>query len=168
MTSDERRTSILNIINNSAIPVSGAKLSDALNVSRQIIVSDIALLRASGYDIISTHRGYILKTLQGVSSVIKVNHNDEETEEELNLIVDMGGTVIDVFVNHKVYGTIKVPLNIRSRRNVQDFMNGIKSGKSTPLKNITSGYHYHTISAESDEIITLIKDGLQKLGYLIE
>ena len=127
MSGEERRTSILNIICNSKTPISGGKLSKELNVSRQIIVSDIALLRASGYDIISTNRGYVINNPSGISSIIKVNHTDEQIEDELNTIVDLGGTVVDVFVNHKVYGLISANLNIRSRRNVMEFINGIKS-----------------------------------------
>lgn len=168
MSGEERRTSILNIICNSKTPISGGKLSKELNVSRQIIVSDIALLRASGYDIISTNRGYVINNPSGISSIIKVNHTDEQIEDELNTIVDLGGTVVDVFVNHKVYGLISANLNIRSRRNVMEFINGIKSGKSTPLKNITSNYHYHTITAESNDIIELIKEELNNKGYLIK
>ena len=168
MSGEERRTSILNIICNSKTPISGGKLSKELNVSRQIIVSDIALLRASGYDIISTNRGYVINNPSGISFIIKVNHTDEQIEDELNTIVDLGGTVVDVFVNHKVYGRISANLNIRSRRNVMEFINGIKSGKSTPLKNITSNYHYHTITAESNDIIELIKEELNNKGYLIK
>ena len=168
MSGEERRTSILNIICNSKTPISGGKLSKELNVSRQIIVSDIALLRASGYDIISTNRGYVINNPSGISSIIKVNHTDEQIEDELNTIVDLGGIGVDVFVNHKVYGLISANLNIRSRRNVMEFINGIKSGKSTPLKNITSNYHYHTITAESNDIIELIKEELNNKGYLIK
>lgn len=167
MTGKERRESIIKIISGKS-PVSGGSLSKTLNVSRQIIVSDIALLRAEGYDIISTNRGYLLNSPAGSTLIIKVNHTDEQTEDELNTIVDLGGTVINVFVNHKVYGTISADLNIRSRRNVNEFINNIKSGKSTPLKNITSNYHYHTISAENENILKIITDELRKKGYLID
>lgn len=166
MTGKERRESIIKIISGKS-PVSGGSLSKTLNVSRQIIVSDIALLRAEGYDIISTNRGYLLNSPAGCTLVIKVNHTDEQTEDELNTIVDLGGTVINVFVNHKVYGTISADLNIRSRRNVSEFINNIKSGKSTPLKNITSNYHYHTISAENENILKIITEELNKKGYLV-
>ncbi len=168
MTGEERRNSILNMICSSKLAVSGGKLSKSLEVSRQIIVSDIALLRASGHDIISTNRGYLINLPSGTTAVIKVNHTDEQTEDELNTIVDLGGTVLDVFVNHKVYGKISADLNIRSRRNVSEFMSGIRSGKSTPLKNITSNYHYHTITAENSDIIEMIKDELRIKKYLIE
>lgn len=167
MTGKERRDSIIKMISGKS-PVSGGSLSKSLDVSRQIIVSDIALLRAEGYDIISTNRGYFLNSPSGATIVVKVNHNDEQTEDELNTIVDLGGTVIDVFVHHKVYGKISADLNIRSRRNVKEFIENIKSGKSTPLKNITSNYHYHTISAENEEVLNIIVNALKRKGYLVE
>ena len=117
MTGKERRDSIIKMISGKS-PVSGGSLSKSLDVSRQIIVSDIALLRAEGYDIISTNRGYFLNSPSGATIIVKVNHTDEQTEDELNTIVDLGGTVIDVFVHHKVYGKISADLDIRSRRNV--------------------------------------------------
>jgi len=167
MTGKERRDSIIKMISGKS-PVSGGSLSKSLDVSRQIIVSDIALLRAEGYDIISTNRGYFLNSPSGATIVVKVNHTDEQTEDELNTIVDLGGTVIDVFVHHKVYGKISADLDIRSRRNVKEFIENIKSGKSTPLKNITSNYHYHTISAENEEILNIIVEELKNKGYLVE
>ncbi|MDY6328117.1 MAG: transcription repressor NadR [Lachnospiraceae bacterium] len=167
MTGKERRDSIIKMISGKS-PVSGGSLSKSLDVSRQIIVSDIALLRAEGYDIISTNRGYFLNSPSGATIIVKVNHTDEQTEDELNTIVDLGGTVIDVFVHHKVYGKISADLDIRSRRNVKEFIENIKSGKSTPLKNITSNYHYHTISAENEEILNIIVEELKNKGYLVE
>ena len=167
MTGKERRDSIIKMISGKS-PVSGGSLSKSLDVSRQIIVSDIALLRAEGYDIISTNRGYFLNSPSGATIIIKVNHTDEQSEDELNTIVDLGGTVIDVFVHHKVYGKISADLDIRSRRNVKEFIENIKSGKSTPLKNITSNYHYHTISAENEEILNIIVEELKNKGYLVE
>lgn len=167
MTGKERRDSIIKMISDKS-PISGGSLSKSLDVSRQIIVSDIALLRAEGYDIISTNRGYFLNSPSGATIVVKVNHTDEQTEDELNTIVDLGGAVIDVFVHHKVYGKISADLNIRSRRNVKEFIENIKSGKSTPLKNITSNYHYHTISAENEEVLNIIVEELKNKGYLVK
>ncbi len=98
---------------------------------------------------------------------IKVLHSDSETADELSTIVDLGGTVRDVFVNHKIYGVLRADLNIRSRKNITDFLEDIKNGKSAPLKNITSGYHYHTITAASRETLNLIYQELDRKGYII-
>lgn len=164
-----RREKIINMIAKNSSPVSGSKLAADFGVSRQVIVQDIALLRTAGYDIISTNRGYILnEKVSAHSRVYKVSHTDAQTEDELCTIVDLGGTVVDVFVSHRVYGLIKVNLNIRSRRNVADFINDLKSGKSTPLKNITSDYHYHTVSADSERTLDIIYDALASKGYLVK
>lgn len=99
--------------------------------------------------------------------IYKVSHTDEEMEDELNTIVDMGGKVIDVFINHKVYGRIRAELNIDSRRQVEEFLETIYSGKSSPLKNITSNYHYHTIEADSEKTFELIEKALKEKNYLV-
>ena len=168
MTSGEaRRNQLLQILSKSKHPISGTTLAKHLNVSRQIIVQDIALLRANGTEIFSASRGYLLpKTNQNVSRILKVYHSDDETEEEMTLIVDLGGKIQDVFIYHKVYGVIRADMNIRSRKDIQKFMESILSGKSSLLKNVTAGYHYHTIFAEDEETLDLIQEQLDKKGML--
>ena len=168
MTGSQRREEIIRTIQESESAVSGKKLAELYDVSRQVIVQDIALIRALGYDIISTNRGYLLNGQSMVSRSFKVKHTDEESEAELCAIVDLGGKVIDVMVNHKVYGQMKAVLNISSRRQVADFMEDIRSGKSCPLKNITSDYHYHQIEADSERILDLIEQKLREMGFLVE
>ena len=168
MTGSDRRKEILKNIKESDRPVSGSKLAKDYDVSRQVIVQDIALLRASGYDIISTNRGYVLEGQTCAERVFKVRHTDAQLETELCTIIDLGGQVKNVMVNHKVYGHIEAELGITSRRKVKEFLADIKSGKSTPLKNITSDYHYHTVTADSEETLDLIEDELRKLGFLVE
>ena len=168
MTGSDRRQEILKNIKESDRPVSGSKLAKDYDVSRQVIVQDIALLRASGYDIISTNRGYVLEGQTCAERVFKVRHTDEQLEMELCTIVDLGGQVKNVMVNHKVYGHIEAELGITSRRKVKEFLADIESGKSTPLKNITSNYHYHTVTADSEETLGMIEEELRKLGFLVE
>lgn len=168
MKCENRRKEIINIIKNSSLPTSGTALAGHFHISRQVIVQDIAVLRAEGYNILSTNRGYILNPSPNASRILKVSHTDEQIADELNSIVDCGGTVKDVFVNHKAYGVLKAPLNISSRHDAEAFLAQIHSGKSTPLKNVTSGYHYHTITADSEEILDLIQETLQNKGYLIQ
>ena len=168
MTGSDRRQEILKNIKESDRPVSGSKLAQDYDVRRQVIVQDIALLRASGYDIISTNRGYVLEGQTCAERVFKVRHTDEQLETELCTIVDLGGQVKNVMVNHKVYGHIEAELGITSRRKVKEFLEDIESGKSTPLKNITSDYHYHTVTADSEETLGMIEEELRKLGFLVE
>lgn len=166
MSGEERRKLILQTIIDSKSPVSGTALAKKYDVSRQVIVQDIALIRANGNNVVSTNRGYILDNSSAPTRVFKVIHSDEETEDELNLFVDHGAKVIDVFVYHKVYGVVSAEMNIKSRMDVKKYMENLKSGCSSLLKNVTSGYHYHTISADSVEILDEIQESLWEKGYL--
>lgn len=166
MGGQERREQILKILNNSDKPVAGTELARRLNVSRQVIVQDMALIRANGIDVLSTSRGYVINEEKVVKRVFKVIHTDEQVEEELNLYVDHGGKVEDVFVFHKVYGVIRANINIKSRRDVQKYMEEISTGKSTQLKNLTSDYHYHTIMADDEQILDVIQEELSRRGFL--
>ena len=126
----------------------------------------MALLRAQDHEILSTNQGYLLTGGKKISRVFKVIHSDKEVEEELGLIVDYGGHVEDVFVYHKVYGVLRAEMNIKSRMDIRNYMEEIRSGKSSLLKNVTSGYHYHTVRAERVEILDMIQEELQKKGLL--
>lgn len=167
MTGTERRNKIVELIKSSEAPVAGSALAALCDVSRQVIVQDIALIRASGYDILSTNRGYLLNAPHTVSRIFKVRHTDERMEEELCEIVDLGGCVVNVMVNHRVYGKMEAALGINSRRKIRAFMEDIRQGKSSPLKNITSDYHYHKVEADSEETLDLIEDMLLEKGFLV-
>lgn len=166
MGGQERREQILKILKNRKEPVAGTELAKRLQVSRQVIVQDMALIRANGAEILSTNRGYMIREEKAASRVFKVIHTDEQVEEELNLFVDHGGKVEDVFVFHKVYGVIKAGMNIKSRKDVRKYMEDISGGKSTQLKNLTSGYHYHTITAEDEQTLDQIQEELHQRGFL--
>jgi len=166
MKGKDRRAHILRLLTESSNALSGACLAEQMKVSRQVIVQDIALLRANGADIVSTNLGYLLMKKEEASRVFKVLHSDGEVEEELSLVVDYGGIVKDVFIFHKVYGTVKGDMNIRSRRDIKKFVEDIASGKSSLLKNVTSGYHYHTVLAENEQILDMIQEKLQERGFL--
>ena len=164
----QRRKKIVAMLKKSTEPLSGAALGRETGVSRQVVVQDMALLRTEGYDIVATARGYVLNEPKQATRIIKTCHTNEQTEEELTTIVDLGGCVLDVMVNHRVYGKVAAPLNIRNRRDVQGFMNQQRTGKSTPLLNLTSGYHFHKITAESEEILDEIEEALKDKGMLTE
>lgn len=167
MKAQERRKSIINLLLSEDRPIPGGELSEKCGVSRQIIVQDISVLKGQGFDILSTHNGYILQKSPFKERVFKLRHTTEETEDELNIIVDLGGTVADVFVWHKVYGKLTAPLNIFSRLQVKQFMEGVRTGKSTELMNITGGYHYHTVRAEKEEILDRIEAALDSKGFIV-
>ncbi len=162
-----RRKALIEFLLSEKNPVSGDKLAEKYGVSRQIIVQDISALKTSGYEIISTNRGYIVQGTPLSTRVFKVRHTSAQTEDELSLIVSLGGTVVDVFVWHKVYGKMEAPLNISSELNVKQFIEGVRSGKSTELMSITDGYHYHTVRAESEAVLDNIEKALGERGYLV-
>lgn len=166
MDGAKRREAIISWLEESDEPLSGMELAKKYGVSRQVIVQDIALIRTSGKEIVSTHRGYVMKQSKSCTRVYKMIHEDREEETELNTIVDFGGRVRDIFIFHKVYGVVKVDMDIKSRLDVSNYLTGLSSGKSSSLKNITSGYHYHTVEAESEYILDKIQEELGKLGFL--
>lgn len=166
MKASERRKAIANRLLSVNEALSGSVLSGEFGVSRQIIVQDISVLRGLGYDILSTHNGYIMQRSLLKERVFKLYHTTEQTEDELSLIVGLGGTVVDVFVWHKVYGRISAALNIFSPLHVKQFIEGVRSGKSSELMNITGGYHYHTVRADSENVLDLIENALADRGYI--
>lgn len=170
LTGPERRKLLLLMMRQSRAPICGSALGKETGVSRQVVVQDIALLRMQGHPIMSTTKGYYLEDSSQNQYVrtVKVCHTNAQVEDELNTIVDFGGAVLDVMVNHRAYGKMVAPLNVKSRKDVQAFVDNIKSGKSMPLLNVTSGYHFHTISADSETILDDIEDMLRQKGYLAE
>ena len=166
MSGEERRGKIIQALKNSDKAVSATTLAKEFDVSRQVIVQDVALLRANGKNIFSTNRGYLIQEDEETTRVFKVQHEDDEVEKELTTIVDLGGTVEDVLVYHKVYGVLRAEMNIKSRMDIRNYIEEIRSGKSSLLKNVTSGYHYHTVRAERVEILDMIQEELQKKGLL--
>ena len=168
MSANHRREAIIQILRTAGVPVSGTALSQECEVSRQIIVQDISWLRAAGHQILSTTKGYLLQSSPSCSCVLKVQHTDEQIEDELNTIVDLGGTVVDVSVYHDVYGYLKAPLYVASRHQVQEFLDSLKKRKANPLKNLTANVHCHTIEAETNAILQMIEQALKSKGYLIQ
>lgn len=170
MTGEERRKKIIEILQKSEEPVSGTELAKRLNVSRQVIVQDIALLRAVNRNIISTTKGYVLyyQELQKVNRCFLVRHTDDEIEDELCIIVDNGGKVLDVIVMHDIYGEISTGLIIKNRKDVYDFLEKLKGHKTVPLKELTGGVHLHTVEADSEAILDSIEQKLREKSYLVE
>ncbi|UMZ74842.1 transcription repressor NadR [Natranaerofaba carboxydovora] len=153
-------------------PITGSKLGDMLGVSRQVIVQDIAILRAGGHEIISTPQGYLLKSDEEKTKELKFTiaskHDREGIRDELTTIVDLGGKVIDVIVEHPIYGEISGYLMIGSRRDVEEFLSNLSKSKAEPLSYLTGGVHLHTIEVSKEEIAEEIKNALKNKGFLIE
>ena len=170
MNTAQRRTEILKLLQQEEKPVAARAMASQFGVSRQVIVQDMAVIRASTPGILSTTRGYVLQQDKDIACTreFKVRHGQEKAAEELNLIVDCGGKVADVFINHKIYGCLSAELGLDSRKKIGDFVAKIESGQSSPLKNITSGYHYHTILADSESTLDDIEAELARRGFLAQ
>ncbi|MBL6464577.1 MAG: transcription repressor NadR [Senegalimassilia sp.] len=187
--SEARRASLLDALRSANVPVSGGQLANTLNVSRQIIVQDIALLREAGASIVATTKGYVLADaaqtaaqnatqtmaqnaeqpavhLDEPARTFKLHHEVEQTRDELQTIIALGGRVHNVSISHRAYGRITAPLEIADQADIERFINDIESGKSSPLSTATSGYHYHLVSAPSTEALEAIGRALADKGFL--
>ncbi|HIT73067.1 MAG TPA: transcription repressor NadR [Candidatus Fimicola cottocaccae] len=169
MNSDERRIEILKIINESGKPVTGKALAEKFGVTRQIIVKDIGIIKAAGNVILSTAKGYICenKKNEHPTREITVCHNSDDIENEMNIVVDMGGKILSTSVNHPVYGSVGEALNIKSRRDIKMFLNKTSETGCMPLLELTKGIHTHLISADDEETLDEICAELKNAGYLI-
>lgn len=163
----ERRKAIVNLLLSAKEPISGSELAQKFDVSRQIIVQDMTVLKGTGYEILSTSQGYIMQKSPLSERVFKVRHTTDQTEDELSCIVNLGGTVVDVYVWHKVYGKVEASLNIFSQMHIKQFMEGVRTGQSTELMHITGGYHYHTVRAENEAILDQIEAALNERKYIV-
>lgn len=172
MDAGSRRDSIADILSDSKIPISASALAEKFGVSRQIIVGDIALLRASGAPVVATPRGYLIEqSVAPISSddytIACCHGRDDMLLEELYTIVDNGATVVDVIVEHPVYGQLTGLLQISSRYDADRFVEALAEGKAAPLSQITDGIHLHTIRCADPERVEYIKKQLSQKGILI-
>ncbi|MBB2184637.1 transcription repressor NadR [Lachnospiraceae bacterium MD1] len=169
MEGSKRRELLVKMLSEQSEPVSGGELSKRLGVSRQVIVQDIALLRASEVNIISTTKGYLIYQAENkqVKRLMKVRHTTEQIEDELCTIVDNGGKVLDVLVTHQIYGPITTALTIRNRQDVYDFVKKVHEKKIVPLKDLTDGVHQHTVETDSEASLDRVEQALDQKGYLI-
>jgi transcriptional regulator of NAD metabolism len=170
MDGGKRRELLVKLLNESPEAISGGELARILGVSRQVIVQDIALLRASDVNIFSTTKGYLIYHSDSlrVKRIFKMKHTTEQIEDELCTFVDNGGKILDVFVTHEIYGEIATPLIIRNRQDVYDFVKKVHEKKLVPLKELTDGIHQHTVEADSNETLDRIEKALREKGYLNE
>jgi uncharacterized protein len=166
LNGEKRRQEIISKLRTCAEPISGTALAAFFHISRQIIVQDIALLKASNHNIIATSKGYILIETPASIRIFKVHHNTEQIEDELYTIVDNGGRVIDVFVRHSIYGEIRAALSLVSRREVDDFVRRLFEGEISPLKQLTNDYHFHTVAADNEAILDVVEQKLREKHYL--
>lgn len=169
MSGEERRTRILEIIDSESTPIAAQTLAKMLLVSRQVIVGDIAILRASGHEIIATPRGYVADSRKpGIRFKIATRHTPDRTREELEIIVDNGGTVVDVCIEHKIYGELIGKLDISSRYDIDAFLDKLDKSNSHSLSDLTDGIHLHSIICPSPKVYEKILMELDEAGILLK
>lgn len=169
MNRNDRKNYILSCFEKSEEPLKGNVLAKALGVTRQVVVKDIAILRAGGRNITATPKGYILSEHMDkkIRKVIAVCHKPEEIQDELQTIVKFGGTVEDVIIEHKIYGEIRGILMVKTLFDIENFVDKLNKFKAEPLSILTSGVHLHTISVENETDLENILKELNKKNYLI-
>lgn len=165
-----RRQAILEHLKRGESALSARKLAEKFNVSRQVIVGDVALLRAEGYDILSTPRGYLLPNNEKETNIfhgkIVCLHTADQTAEELQIIVDNGGRVLDVIIEHPLYGALTGKLRIANRFDIQEYIAEVKKHESKMLASLTGGIHTHTVQCKDEMTFNRIKTELKTAGIL--
>lgn len=169
MNAETRRSAILTLLSQADAPISAAALAGEFSVSRQIIVGDIALLRAAGEQISATPRGYVLRRdREGLTKTVACVHTTAQTEQELCIMVDNGCTVLDVVVEHPIYGQITGQLQLTSRYDVSQFVERLQTEGGEPLSALTNGIHLHTLQCPDEAAYQRTRAGLKAAGMLLE
>ena len=169
MTGAIRRQNILAELNDATAPINATKLAEMNGVTRQIIVADIALLRAAGNNIRAEHRGYVLdRTIGEIRKKIVCRHSKEGVVDEFYTIVDNGGKIIDVQVEHSIYGVISANMSISSRFEADEFVRNVNESGATQLSDLTGGIHVHTIGVKDEVTFERICAKLDELGILVK
>ena len=165
-----RRAEIAALLEKADSPLSAAHLASQLGVSRQVIVGDIALLRASGADITATPRGYITERGRGGlrRTVACIHNRPEGMEKELNIMVDNGCTVLDVVIEHAVYGQLTGELHLKNRHDVAEFVRRVREEGAAPLSKLTGGIHLHNLLCPDEESLRRCEAELREAGILLE
>ena len=169
MNAEQRRGQILSCLEQARKAVSATALAKQFSVSRQIIVGDVAILRAAGNNIAATPKGYILQSEQeqsGVTRMIACLHEGAQMEDELNICVDHGCTVVDVVVEHPVYGQLEGLLELSSRYDVKQFVKKVEEQSAHALSELTDGIHLHTLKCPDEDAFLRVKEALKEAGLL--
>lgn len=167
---DQRRHLLLQWLKETSEPITGSELARRTQVSRQVIVQDISLLKAKNEPIIATAQGYLYihsSSTQPVVRVIACKHSPDQMEKELQLIVDFGVTVKDVIVEHPVYGELTASLRLKNRRDVHHFVEGMTTTNANLLSDLTGGIHLHTLEGTDEDQLEACILALEKEGFLL-
>ena len=169
--SEARRKELLGTLRRSADPVTGAELSSNLGVSRQAIVNDVAILRAAGEPIVGSPQGYLLAERASSNgqpnAIIACKHGREGARRELEILVEHGITVVDVVVEHALYGEVRANLMISSRADVERYAGRLLNKDAPPLSSLTGGVHLHHLRAPTPDALEAAERSLRAEGFLL-
>ena len=169
MLAEQRRQAVMDSLRGADRPISATALAAQFSVSRQVIVGDVALLRASGEQIVATPRGYVIAHAPaGILRQVAVQHDFDRMAEELYAIVDQGCIVVDVIVEHPIYGELKAPLELSSRYDVGLFLERCTQSEAQPLSRLTEGIHLHTVACPNEGAFLRVREALQSKGFLLK
>ncbi len=168
MNGEDRKTIILQQLNKSCDPISATTFGNQLSVSRQVIVGDIALLRARGEQIIATPRGYIIEKQPHQIYTIACKHTEAQLLDELYTIVDNECGIIDVTVEHSIYGQLSGPLYIFTRKDADNFAKKLSQENVQLLCHLTKDFHFHKICCPTVTHYNKVVSALRQKGFLVE
>ena len=166
---EQRRRELIRLLNEAKAPIVGLDLARAVGVSRQMLTQDIAVLRAAGGDIIATRLGYLLRTPAATThrDVFQVQHDRAAMVDEAAILVDLGVRIVDVSIEHPVFGHLRAELSISSRYEAQELVDRLEQTNSAPLLALTGGRHSHTVEARRPELLEKAREELRRRGYLV-
>lgn len=168
ITSAERQAQLRMALQDGAAPISATAFGKRFGVSRQTIVGDVALMRARGEQIVATPRGYMYTTEDAHTAIIVCRHTPQQAGDELARVIDNGGAVLDVMVDHPLYGQLRGELQIHTQTDINLFLARMQEGHGKMLSELTGGVHLHTIAYDTPAQLTAIKQALRESGYLYE
>jgi uncharacterized protein len=166
-----RRGKIVTMLREGRRSITGSELAEHFGVSRQAIVNDMAIIRAGGGEISGSPLGYRWDgdaPPEGVFATLACKHDREGAQKELEMLVAHGCTVLDVVVDHELYGEIQVDLMIASHHDVERFFEAMARADAQPLSSLTEGVHLHHVRAPGSVALESARQDLALLGYLLE
>ena len=167
MNASKRRLRIMELLSRANAPLTGSTLAAVCHVTRQIIVGDIARLRAENTSIIATPQGYrLLKTTTGIKRLVVSKHGPDEAEHELRTIVAKGGTVCNVTIEHDVYGSLEGNLHLSTQKDIDRYLKRMKENHAAFLSSMSGGIHTHLIEAPTRAVMDEIIKALHKEGFI--
>ncbi len=171
MTAAQRREKILQTLSGAPAPISAGTLAAQLGVSRQAVVGDVALLRAGGSPITATPRGYVMNGTAPTGRIlctVACRHGMDGLLQELYTVVDCGCGVLDVTVEHPVYGQLSGQLQVFSRFDADEFVKKLSENSAQLLCRLTGDIHLHTLSCPDEAHRARVLAALAEQGFLMD